>query len=106
MMARRSYVYFIRPIGQPGPIKIGCSADPARRLVGYGLWSPVPLEIAALIEVQETGPRRRDALRLERQIHARHVGARLHHEWFRPTPALLAEIAAVRLAAEPAAEAA
>ena len=26
------FVYFIRPAGKPGPIKIGCSVDPAERL--------------------------------------------------------------------------
>src|SRR3546814_12747101 len=38
-------VYFIRPIGQAGPVKIGCSVGPNKRRPELETWSPVPLEI-------------------------------------------------------------
>lgn len=69
-----SFVYFLRPIGMNGPIKIGCSAKPHLRLAAYFPWSPYPLEIAATIPGDE---------RLERRFHAKFVDDHTHHEWFR-----------------------
>lgn len=37
---RNTHVYFIKPIGMDGPIKIGCSDKPARRLITLAAWSP------------------------------------------------------------------
>jgi hypothetical protein len=41
----KRYVYFIKPVGMDGPIKIGCSNIPEHRLVSLSMWSPFPLEI-------------------------------------------------------------
>src|SRR3546814_12248774 len=43
-------VYFIRPIGQAGPVKIGCSVGPNKRRHELEKWTPVPLEIVAEID--------------------------------------------------------
>jgi hypothetical protein len=39
-MSRQSYVYFIKPVGLPGPIKIGFSVNTRERLLSLGAWSP------------------------------------------------------------------
>lgn len=80
-------VYFIKPIGMDGPIKIGCSAAPERRREGLELWCPIPLEIIAEIE----GDRQ-----LERRFHSRFLGCYIRHEWFNATPELVETIAAIR----------
>lgn len=80
-------VYFLRPIGQRGPVKIGCSDYPMRRLQAFAQWSPAPLEIAALIPGDE---------RLERRFHAKFAHLHSHLEWFREDPLLDATIDAIR----------
>lgn len=40
-------VYFIRPVGMDGPVKIGGSGVPKNRLNNLMTWSPFPLEVAA-----------------------------------------------------------
>lgn len=79
-------VYFIKPVGMNGPIKIGCSRLPEQRLESLTIWSPFPLEIAAAIP---------GSFRLEINIHDCFADDILHHEWFRATPRLLALIAAL-----------
>lgn len=79
-------VYFIKPIGMDGPIKIGHSFSPDRRRETLALWSPFPLEIVA--EYDGTPA-------TERQFHTLFVGQHVHHEWFTPTPALVAVIASI-----------
>jgi hypothetical protein len=76
-------VYFIRPIGQDGPIKIGSSRWPEERLASYTRWSPYPLEI--VVSVPGT-------MKVEMAIHRCFADARSHEEWFRPIPRLLAVI--------------
>lgn len=72
-MISRPRVYFVRPIGQEGPVKIGFSEIPHDRLVALRSWSPVPLEmIAELPGGQE----------LERRFHALFKADALHGEWF------------------------
>lgn len=67
------YVYFMRPVGQAGPVKIGCSGSPKHRLLQLAEWSPFPLEIVAEMPGD---------YRLEARLHA-HFGADYsHHEWF------------------------
>lgn len=66
-------VYFIRPVGAEGPVKIGCSQLPHNRLAMLSAWSPVPLEIVATIVGQEE---------LERRFHAAFVSSWSHGEWF------------------------
>jgi hypothetical protein len=41
----RKRVYFMKPVGMDGPIKVGCSKMPESRLKSVSLWSPFPLEL-------------------------------------------------------------
>lgn len=79
-------VYFIRPKGKKGPIKIGCSVRTARRLRDIEIWSPVLLEIAA------TAP---GDNRHELALHDRFMESHLHGEWFDANPELIALVAQV-----------
>lgn len=80
-------VYFIKPIGMDGPIKIGCSCRPGNRRQSLEFWSPFPLEIIAEIPGDQ---------RLERRFHARFEAAHIRSEWSHPVPDLLTAIAAIR----------
>lgn len=80
---RDGTVYFLRPVGADGPVKIGCSIEPERRLETYIQWSPVPLKIAATIA---------GGLALERRFHAAFLADQTHHEWFQASPRLTAVI--------------
>lgn len=73
-------VYFMRPVGMGGPIKIGCSGQPEQRLKALSRKS-MPLEIAATIEGDYFE---------ERQFHTLFRGAHIGREWFFPTAALVA----------------
>lgn len=79
-------VYFARPIGMDGPIKIGCSNHPLGRVIGLSEWSPFPLEVVA------TCP---GGYALERNLHDCFAAWWSHKEWFRANPRLLAGIAAL-----------
>jgi hypothetical protein len=79
-------VYFIKPIGMQGPVKIGCSYSPDSRRDTLRYWSPFPLEIVAEIEGD---------FRIERQFHALFVDTYISHEWFNWSPELQAVIDAV-----------
>lgn len=79
-------VYFLRPIGALGPVKIGCSQDSAKRLRTVEIWSPLKLEIAA------SAP---GTFRHENALHHRFAEQRLHGEWFAYSPELGALIEAV-----------
>ncbi len=70
------YVYFVRPIGMRGPIKIGYSNYPQRRLGELFVWSPFPLEIVVTVP----GTRK-----LELNIQECLVQSRSHQEWFHAT---------------------
>lgn len=83
-----SYVYFLRPIGMAGPIKIGCSITPHDRLVTYTGWSPFPLELVCLL---------RGDLVLEGRFHAALMAHHSHREWFHPAPEVVALVEAVRV---------
>lgn len=78
-MKGEKHIYFLRPVGQPGPIKIGCSINPAGRLATVLIWSPIKLEIAAMIVGGHD---------FERMLHDRFARQRLHGEWFEACPAL------------------
>lgn len=80
----RRRVYFLRPVGLQGPIKIGISAHPRVRLGTFLAWSPLRLELITEIPGD---------LALERAIHDCFADAHSHAEWFHPTPRLLAFIA-------------
>lgn len=73
-------VYFIKPVGANGPIKIGVSHHPKARLGQFCAWSPVPLELVLAIP---------GSMALERRIHRHFADAHSHREWFHATPRLL-----------------
>lgn len=75
-----SFVYFVKPIGMEGPIKIGCSCDPVSRLKTLMVWSPFPLEILATANGGFC-----EEARLMRQLREH----RLHSEWFSPAAEVL-----------------
>lgn len=74
------FVYFIRPVGLDGPIKIGCSTYPMSRLNALMTWSPFPLEILAMAPGGHSD---------ERRLHQRFSADRLRSEWFRTTRELI-----------------
>lgn len=80
------YVYFIKPIGMDGPIKIGCSSSPELRRSTLATWSPFALEIVARLPGDAT---------LERRFHARFYAQHERREWFTWTPDLQATIDAI-----------
>lgn len=80
-------VYFIKPVGMDGPIKIGCSVSPDGRRQTLAVWSPFALEIVAEIEGN---------FQMERRFHARHLASRERGEWFTATELLKADIASIR----------
>ena len=78
------YVYFIKPVGMSGPIKIGCSDAPSARLAALATWSPFPLEIIATIP---------GGYALERNIQECFLDVHSHREWFHGAPRLQSAIA-------------
>lgn len=80
------FVYFLRPVGMAGPIKIGCSSAPWTRMNHYNMYSPVPLELVAAVR----GPQS-----VEFRFHLMFDADRMHHEWFRHSPELQAVMDAV-----------
>jgi len=85
-MTRLTYIYFIAPIGG-GPIKIGCSESPPRRLENLMAWSPYPLEILA------SAP---GNLSDERAVHFAFLKHWAQREWFRAVPEIYALINEIR----------
>jgi hypothetical protein len=77
--ARPRTVYFIRPIGMRGPVKIGCSNSPERRRGALQTWCPFPLEIVAEV---------RGSLDIERRFHSLFRELHQGHEWFEWAPEL------------------
>lgn len=75
-----SFVYFIKPVGMPGPIKIGCSYTPYNRLDALKCWSPWPLEVVAIIPGNYG---------LESKIHGHFLAHHSHKEWFHAAPDIL-----------------
>lgn len=74
------YIYFMKPKGFAGPIKIGCSYIPASRLLALSFWSPFELEIIAVAP---------GGFDVERSLHERFAEQRGKYEWFKETPELL-----------------
>jgi hypothetical protein len=72
-------VYFIKPIGMAGPIKIGCSNLPQRRLEQLSTWSPFPLEVIGSVP---------GGYKDELYVHACFDAQFLHREWFAHSPEL------------------
>lgn len=73
------FVYFLRPVGMDGPIKIGCSERPESRLATLMSWSPFRLEIITTVDGD---------FDLEQNIHQCFADLSTHGEWFRPEPRL------------------
>lgn len=80
-------VYFIKPIGMDGPIKIGCSQSPDGRRVTLATWSPFPLELIA-----ETS----GGFEIERQFHTLFGDDHIGREWFAASPRLMQVIAEIQ----------
>jgi len=79
---RRVYptlVYFIKPCGLDGPIKIGASKRPAIRVIDLAAWSPWPLELIGSVEGTTAD---------ERFLHRCFADCHSHREWFHSTPDL------------------
>lgn len=86
-MNRKQFVYFIKPVGMGGPVKIGCSYIPLRRLENLMVWSPYPLEIAATVDGD---------FELEIRLHTRFRHLHSHHEWFHEAPELTEAIERIK----------
>jgi predicted transcriptional regulator len=76
-------VYFLRPVGQIGPIKIGCSKLPELRLETITVWSPVRLELICSVPGSHKD---------ERALHGMFAKHHAHGEWFGASKELLALI--------------
>jgi hypothetical protein len=78
---RDAFVYFIKPVGQDGPVKIGVSVTTRKRLEALAAWSPAPLEIVVSIPGDRS---------LEQNLHQCFDDLLIHHEWFRADPRITA----------------
>jgi hypothetical protein len=72
-MTASSRVYFIKPVGMDGPIKIGCSALPEKRLADLMAWSPLPLEVIGSVA---------GTINDEQFLHGCFAHIHSHREWF------------------------
>ncbi|MBZ9894213.1 GIY-YIG nuclease family protein [Mesorhizobium sp. BR1-1-6] len=81
------HVYFIKPVGMAGPVKIGCTIDVNKRLSEMQKSSPLPLELAAFVP---------GGLGLERKLHAYFQRQHSHGEWFHWSFELTALIQKIR----------
>lgn len=79
-------VYFFKPVGCEGPIKIGCSQWPAERMKSLSVWAPVPLEMIGAV------PGTFDD---ERFLHLCFAKSHSHREWFHASPRLLDAICVI-----------
>lgn len=82
----QAWLYFIRPVGLDGPIKIGVTLNPDQRLTYHRKHSPLPLEYAGRVLMD-------GAAAHERGLHRRFSHLRLHHDWFAASEELEAVIA-------------
>jgi len=85
------FIYFLRPVGLIGPVKIGSSWEPISRMRSLMALSPFPLEVIT------TAKGNRD---MERKVHNCFADAHSHCEWFHPVPRLLAAIEKIKAGAE------
>lgn len=77
------YVYFVRIGAGDGPIKIGTTRDVEQRLAAIAWGSPYPVTLLAVTPGNHV---------LEHAYHDRFLRHRMSGEWFKPAPAILAEI--------------
>jgi len=82
---RGGEVYFVR--AETGQIKIGFSLAAWSRLEALQTGSPVRLQLLTTTPGDQA---------LEHDLHRRFADARLHGEWFRPTPELIALIEEIK----------
>lgn len=80
-------VYFIKPVGLDGPIKIGWSHTTLGRLDTLAAWSPWPLQIATTMVGTYDD---------EQFLHRCFAASHSHREWFHSTPLLRETIARVK----------
>lgn len=85
-MSAPGLVYFLRPVGALGPVKIGFSYSPPSRLRTMAKWSPIPLELVAYFPGTQ---------KLERNIQDCLWASRSHFEWFLPTDRVVAVVTAL-----------
>lgn len=81
------YVYFMKPVGMRGPIKIGFSEAPMQRLESLARFSPFELEIIATLP---------GTMALEVNIHSCLWRSHSHHEWFHPTDEVIGLVEAIK----------
>lgn len=81
---RVAHVYMAQA-GEGGPVKIGVAANVPSRIAQLQTGNAARLNLLA---VHADGGKA-----LERELHERHAADRLHGEWFRPSPAVLATVA-------------
>lgn len=74
------FIYFIKPVGMDGPVKIGISARPESRMQQMLEWSPFDLEIVHVIPGDYF---------LEKAIHQSLCNDHLRREWFEATPRIV-----------------
>lgn len=86
MTATGRTVYFIKPIGLDGPIKIGCSSWPDTRLIDLAAWSPFQLELIGSVP---------GTYQDETFLHRCFSDIHSHREWFHSTPNLRTAIATI-----------
>jgi hypothetical protein len=79
----RGYLYAIQMMSPDGhgPIKLGHSADPQRRLKDFSHAAPFPLKLLATWPVKH--------IRDEAALHEQFLPHKLEGEWFKPVPELL-----------------
>lgn len=82
-MRAPKYIYFLKPVGMVGPIKIGSSAFVNDRITQISAWSPFPLELV----YSEIG-----LPIVERTLHRHFAEYHSHLEWFHPGHRLLAAL--------------
>lgn len=78
--ASQRNVYFVRPVGFKGPIKIGSAIVGRFRRRELEAYSPFRLEL--LLEIP-------GGIDLERRLHRRFAYAHSHSEWFHPVDELV-----------------
>lgn len=72
-MKNDKHVYFMKPVDEHGPIKIGCSSEPVKRLRALEIVSPVLLEVICSAPGSHGH---------ENWLHHRFSKDRRHGEWF------------------------
>lgn len=83
MITGGMWIYFFKPVGMAGPVKIGCSRKPGNRLAYLARWSPFPLECVGSVVGD---------IVFERAIHRKFAHLHGHEEWFQASPELMAFI--------------